>query len=300
MIVSDERLSAWLVEVDEGAPVEPGDHVRGLDPSGRERLEHAARQAQRALPVPIGPHVDDDDARRHRLLDRVLAWIAAVRGEPDALLSIARDDWLAGGTHADYLRLLLEHGRTAQALSTARALLEHPDCSDRGALEALIAEAARPPSGWSEAVAAFARRPTRRGWDELLRFTPPGLYDQRVRYTLRLLRELDVDAATLFRCATHEGVVPEAIELVDKGEVEPRVVLERADRAPPGARGLWLGLAARAACVRGDGLGTVRLLREAYAVTERVDALVFDLQFVRDHADGALLDLLDRAGLPPG
>jgi hypothetical protein len=272
--------------------------VRALEQGERRRLAARIGEIKGALPAPIGPQVEGPDARRHRTLGRLQAWTDAFDGHPEELLAIARREWLKGGSHARYLRLLLEFGRAAQAVSTARALLAHEDCSDRAELEALIAQAARPPGGWDEAVAAFARDPSIDGWDRLLRFTPDDVYDQRVRYTLRLLRELEVDPDTLFRCATHVGVTPEAIELVDRGEVSPALVLERAGRSSAETRPLWLGLAARAACVRGDRFTTVRLLREAVAAAGSADVLTLDVRFVRDHGDDELQHLLDRAGLP--
>ena len=78
-----------------------------------------------------------------------------------------------------------------------------------------------------------------------------------------------------------------------------RIIEERAHRSDQEGRVLWLGLAARAACVAGDELGTIRLLRAAYRAgrgsTNDPDR---DLAFVRDHADSSLRALLVNAGFP--
>jgi len=57
---------------------------------------------------------------------------------------------------------------------------------------------------------------------------------------------------------------------------------------------MWLGLAARSACVREDRFTTVRLLREALAVPAARELLTRDLAFIRARADEELITMLDR------
>ena len=159
-----------------------------------------------------------------------------------------------------------------------------------------MADAAQVPEGWTEAVRRFAAEPSIERWQELLRFTPEELFDQRVRYTLALLRGLEVEPAILFDCATQDGITPEAIDL--RGLVDPHRIEARAGRGPANARPLWVGLAARSACVRGDRFNTVRLLREVVQSNLPADIIRRDVRFVRNRSDREMHALLDKAGLP--
>jgi hypothetical protein len=293
-----QALENLLAAAERGEGADVGSLVEPLSEPDLDSLEQAVRRELGALPVPIGRQVDDPPARKRRVLDRVLAWIRAKRGDPSDLLALAREDWLAGGRHADYLRLLMEYGRPADAIAMARTLLQHGHTHHRSELEGLMEEAARPPEGWADAVRQFARAPSQEGWKRLIRFIPQDRYEERVRYTLALLQSLEVQGDVLFRCATYEGVTAEAIELVEKGQVDPRVVEERAERSTKEGRPLWLGLASRAACVRGDAFSTVRLLRQACAYPDTGGAVTRDIAFVRARAGEQMRELLDRAGIP--
>jgi hypothetical protein len=291
-------LDALLEAVDRGEPVDPEELVRDLPHPWLEPLEREAQRRLAGLPTPIGRAVDSSEARKHRVLRRVMGWARSRRGDPSLLLEVAREDWLGGGRHARYLRLLMEHGRGSEALAMAHTLIEHGDDRDRPELESLMADAAQVPEGWSEAVRAFAREPSIGAWKELLRFTPHDRIEQRQRYTLALLRQLDVPPEVLFDCAAHEGVTSEAIDLAERGLVDPHHIEGRAAQAPGAGAGVWLGLAARAACVRRDRFNTVRLLREAVQSSPSSDLAQRDVAFVRAHADDELHTLLDSAGLP--
>jgi hypothetical protein len=131
-----------------------------------------------------------------------------------------------------------------------------------------------------------------------MRFTPNEAYYQRTRNTLRILRRLGTDPNALFRCATRHGTVPDAFALVQSGEVDPETVVARADEASPAARGLWLGLAAEAAFARGDDLGTVRLLKMAYAEAAEGLGPRMSVMSIRAAASPELQEMLDRVGVP--
>ncbi len=107
-----------------------------------------------------------------------------------------------------------------------------------------------------------------------------------------------MDPDLLFRFATRLGTTPDAVELAESGLVDPDTIKARADEGTPQARGLWLGLAAQAALARGDRLGAVRLLREAFE--QAVDPFTPDTSAaaIRDLADDELRELLDKAGIP--
>lgn len=263
-----------------------------------ERFLSEGERALRELPVPIGASIGGPAVERRRAIERLVGRLRARRGDYDAFVEAERSAWLRGGSHVTYVRALREAGRTTEAAVLCRTLLAEEDCAEREQLEEFLASLASPPEGWESAVAEFARDPSAERWEELWRFTPEDLLDERVRYTLSLLRRLGVDPETLFHLATWRGVVPDAVELVESGLVSPQVVERRAERSTPTGRPVWLGLAARAALVRGDRLGTVRLLKAAFETHHPESRPVHDLEFVREHADEELHDMLDRAGLP--
>jgi hypothetical protein len=93
------------------------------------------------------------------------------------------------------------------------------------------------------------------------------------------------------------GMTPDAIELVEEGNVSVETILSRADDAGR-ARGAYVGLAAQAAYLAGDLVGTIRLLRDAMASqTEWISALPH-VWFIRQRASEAEHEALDRAGIP--
>ena len=268
--------------------------------SAREHLDALRDELERqlrTLPVPL--HHSHPLTRERSSLMTLRDTIDACLGMPEALLREARERWLAGGSHVEYLRLLVQNGHSARAVSMAIALLDANEQRDRQELETLLAEVSLAPSGWARAVTAFAQDPSELSWRRLQRFTPCEVYQERVRYTLRILMQLGVTAEVVFHFATLDGATPEAIGMAEEGLVSARVVEERSLRSDTEGRVLWLGLAARAACVAGDHLGTIRLLRAAYAASRgSCYDPARDLAFVRDHADACLRALLRNAGFP--
>jgi hypothetical protein len=250
-----------------------------------------------SYPAPIGPRVDGPDVRRYRALHRLRSWAAALRGEADALLAVAREDWLRGADHAAYLKLLVRFGRARSAVHLATVLLDRPQVDNREALEGVLAEAAHAPDRWREAVADFAGEPTDERWRALFLFTPPEHRQERVRYTIRLLLAMGIAADQVFDFVALDDTPTDAVEMVDKGLVAAARVEGRAKRDPPHRQPPWLGLAARAACLHGDRLGAVRLLREAIRLGSSPNVVESDLRFVRNRADAMLRQMLDGAGL---
>jgi hypothetical protein len=270
----------------------------GLDWSQAATLEPRVDAELARLPVPIAPAADGPLIRRRRALERLAGWLRSRRGDCGLLVAAERIVWLRGGSHVAYLAVLGRAGREAEAASLARTLLARPDCPGREQIEEFLGALSHPPEGWSDAVAAFAASPSLAGWEALWLFTPDDVLYERKRHTLDLMRRLDVDPELLFRCATHGGITADAVALVERGEVDPRLVEERGAESTAEGRPLWLGLAARAACVRGDRLGTVRLLKAALADAQPGFEPTADVEFVRAHADRELKDMLDAAGIP--
>ena len=208
-----------------------------------------------------------------------------------------RSAWYNGGPASPLIEELIRLKRKNEAATLSRLALASPKCEERDALEKLLERAGSPPPGWSEAVAAFAQDPTVEGWDALMCFTPNEVFYQRTRNTLRALRRIGTDPNILFLCATRCGTVPDAFELVQSGEVDPETVLARALEAPPVTRALWLGMAAEAAFARGDDLGTVRLLKRAYAETAQLIGPEMSAMDIRAKASPSLHKMLENAGI---
>lgn len=205
--------------------------------------------------------------------------------------------WLAGGSALPLVESLFTDGQSDEAAACARFALADPECKDRDRIEEIVKRIASPPDGWTEAVLRFSNDPSLDAWERMMRFTPPDMIYQRLRYTIALLQRLGTDPGTVFRCATHFGTTPDAIGLVESGAVDPEVVAQRAGEAPMAA-GIWLGLAAQAAFARGDAFGVVRYLQKAY---ERADPSYppdLSAMRIREEADDELHEMLDKIGVP--
>lgn len=205
--------------------------------------------------------------------------------------------WMSGGPARALIEELIRLKRMDEAGSLAWLTLEYDCCEDREAFKELLERAGSPPPGWIDAVIEFSLHPTIECWDALMSFTPCEVLYQRTRNTLRTLRRLGVDANVLFRCATRNGTVPDAFELVQSGDVDPETVIERAQEAPLRARAMWFGLAAEAAFARGDEVGTVRLLKMAYSVTNEGFGPDVSVMAIRDRASDELGTILDKVGI---
>ena len=234
-------------------------------------IEDWARAALLALPTPLRPYGHAELERRRAVLIRVAAEAAARLDRP---------------------------GRDHMAAVLARYVLGKADCPERSRIEAALESISSPPDGWHDAVLAFAAAPSLDAWEQLMQFTPDDVFYHRERHALQMLLGLGVDGDTLFRCATRCGAPPEALELVERGQVAPETVVHRGREGPAEARGLWLGLAARAALVRGDRFRTVRLLKEAVETASPGFPPLTEVWAVRELADDSLNEMLDKAGIP--
>jgi len=215
----------------------------------------------------------------------------------DSELRDAEQRWLNGDSALPVVTLLVSRGANAEAAAVARLALTRPACPDAMELEAILDRLAASPAGWTESLAEFARSPSRERWRELMRFVPPEYMYQRHREAVRRLRSLGVDGDMLFQCASEYGLTPDLIGLVEGGCVAVKTVVERAARSG-GAKTTYLGLAAEAAFLAGDMVGTVRLLREAIAHENEWCSTLPHIFFVRERASPEQKDLLDRANIP--
>jgi len=208
----------------------------------------------------------------------------------------ARQRWLNGGSALCVVELMASRGAKNEAVAVARLALAKPNCVDAAELRDVLSKLASPPAGWEESLARFAELPSRDAWRELMRFVPPDHAYLRLRDAIGRLRALGVDGDMIFRCASEFGMTPDLIELVEQGCVAVKTLVERAAHSG-GAKTTYLGLAAEAAFLAGDMLGTVRLLRESIAHENEWCSADPHLIFIRERAAPAQTDLLNRAGI---
>jgi hypothetical protein len=210
----------------------------------------------------------------------------------------ARRRWLAGGSALPVVELMSARGAKVEAATYARLALAKPDCPDAAQLRAVLAGLSSPPAGWDGALAGFARSPSAEGWRDLMRFIPADSLYLRLRDVVGDLKNLGVDGDTIFRFASEVGLTPDLIELVEQGLVSVKVLEERAAHAG-GAKTTYFGLAAQAAFLSGDMLGTIRLLRLSLSHENEWCGALPHVAFIRERVLPAQADLLDRAGIPP-
>ncbi len=209
----------------------------------------------------------------------------------------ARQRWLNCGRALPVVETMASRGAKIEAAAVARLALAKPDCVDAAELRAILSMLASPAAGWEESLAKFSESPSCDAWRDLMRFVPPDHAYLRLRDAIGRLRTLGVDGDMIFRCASEFGMTPDLIELVEQGCVAVETLVERAGHAR-GAKTTYLGLAAEAAFLAGDMLGTVRLLRESIAHENEWCSAEPHLIFIRERAAADQLDLLDRAGIP--
>jgi hypothetical protein len=279
-------------------PAEVSAHLGGLVDADLLEVERWARTILSTTPAPQRRSPDSPWERRRHFLRRVAAEAAARLGRKDELLALLFVDWRNGASAARVVEMLLETERDDEAAVVARVALTDDSCIDRARIAAALESIGRAPDGWRDALAAVAVTPSLDAWQRLIRFAPDERLHDRIRNAIRVLGSLGVDGDVLFECATDGVVTPDAIELAERGLVDPAVVVDRGRRGAAPALGLWLGLAARAAFAHGDRFGVVRLLREAFASADQQFPPVGDALAIRAAADDDLNEMLDKAGIP--
>lgn len=289
-----------LVDHERGSwPDEVRSLITGVRQEVAQVVEDWARAILAATPAPVRPSSQPNLSARRAILARTAAESAARCGRPQELIDQILGGWREGlESPARAIEILVERRRDDEAAVLGRYALARDPCPDGARIRAALNSLGAPPDGWHEAVLAFAQAPSIEAWDDLMRFTPDDALYHRTRSALQTLIRLGVDGDVLFRCATRNGTTPDAIELVERGLVDPETVVRRACDGPHAARGLWLGLAARAALARGDRFRTVRLLREAIDVAHPEFPPLAEVWAIREAADDALNELLDKVGIP--
>lgn len=214
----------------------------------------------------------------------------------DPEVRAARKRWLAGGSALPVVELLVSRGAKIEAATFARYALTKADCPDAKELVAVLAGLSSPPAGGDEALAEFAGSPSAERWRDLMRFVPEDLFYLRVRDVVGRLSQLGVDGDTIFSYACDVGLTPDLIELMERGSVSVKVLEQRAAHAS-GAKTTYFGLAAQAAFLQGDTLGTVRLLRLSLAHENEWCSALPHVTFIRDRASPQQVELLEHSGV---
>ena len=205
--------------------------------------------------------------------------------------------WLSGGSAIPLLTLLASRGAAAEAGAVGRVALGRAGCADAEQIEQILERLSGAAPDWIGLLDAFAAAPSVERWRQLMHFVPPELTYERQRSAILYLRRRKVDPDILFLCACEYGLTPDAIELVEEGRVHVATILERAKRSG-GARATYVGLAAEAAFLAGDLLGTIRLLRESIACESEWCIAFPHVIFVRERASDAENHAFDRARIP--
>lgn len=210
----------------------------------------------------------------------------------------ARKRWLAGGSALPVVELMASKGAKVEAAAVARLALTKQDCRDAQELQNLLAGLSSPPAGWDDALAGFARSPSTERWRDLMRFVPADALYLRMRDIVSRLAQLGVHGDTIFEFASDVGLTPDLIGLVEQGRVSVKALEARAARSV-GAKTTYFGLAAEAAFLQGDLLGTVRLLRQSMAHENEWCSVLPHVTFIRERASPLQSEFLNRSGVPP-
>ncbi|MGZ5449710.1 MAG: hypothetical protein ACXW5U_17260 [Thermoanaerobaculia bacterium] len=203
----------------------------------------------------------------------------------------------ARGVPLPLVQYHFDRGELDDAAAVARLALMRRNCPDADRIEEILDACSAPPDDWKDLLDEFVAAPSFDRWRDLMRFVPEDLFYQRHRNSIRYLRKRGVEPNLLFLCACSPGMTPDAIELVEEGVVSVDTILSRAAEAG-GARGAYFGLAAQAAYLGGDIVGTVRLLRDAMASETEWISAAAHVWFIRERASEAEHEALDRAGIP--
>ncbi len=262
-----------------------------LDPSEMPQALSYTEKLLRDLERPLHP---SGWAPAWRTLERCAGWMEFfLHQDGTRALAAERVVWLRGGKDILYLKRMATLGEANAAFDLARSL--HAQCANKNRGRAKKLQAFMRGDGLLPAeFLSFL---------EMVDDTMPlhamatGLEEApapvRPQARFRMAERLD-DPARRFEVLCLDGATQDAIALIATGEVPAFVVARRAEQADPSVRGLWLGLAARAALYGGDELGVVRFLRQAF---ECEDPPLLDREHIWTQATPSLRAHLRRAGL---
>ncbi|MFT5357850.1 MAG: hypothetical protein ACI9KE_005087 [Polyangiales bacterium] len=287
----------WSQELDDllrDSRLGKGDAIEWLHTQNEGDFEEIGAECARRqdlLPEPLAPSAH---APEWRCLELILAWVEFHNtGEGDRAFQVERVAWLRGGDDLRYLKRQAALGYAQAAFDLARSLASRG--GERGRTLQMFL---RGDGLLSDEFVEFLDLVTP---EMSLDAIEAGLEDVasafRPQALHRVLERLaDADPALRFQVACLDGATPFTIELIRTGTVPASAVARRAEQSDPIGRGLWLGLAARAAFYAGDELGVVRYLRQAFECEEPP---ALDRDHIWDEASESLQAMLTRVGLAP-
>ena len=320
--------SGWLIDL--AHQTNGGSHLASVRVEANEKMT--------GLPTPLGDHGAAHPQRYlERVIawcDYLGEWATAIpvdegeRGLDSFPLHTAarlhaaeRAAWMNGGPPLPYLHTLTMLGDTDQALLLAEGLVRAAttpgiphgtlELPTRGAelqrLRDFLDGSDAAPAGFDSAIRQLAGKPgalVAEGVRAQLSIATSANSRAQPRLLARavnLLRAAEgVSGEDLFGVATLLGASQQAVDLVHEGAVSAAAVEEVALQfAGARSQALWLGLAARAACLADDHLGVVRLLRAACRCADPALPPDMDLAFVWLHADPRLRRMLLSQDLAP-
>lgn len=220
---------------------------------------------------------------------------AAIRpSDHDLALRGLLHAWMEGGSAVPFVEKLIETGDRDQAIVVARGALENASAEDEARLVVLIEELVDWPPDWDAALEELSRDPSLERWRAMYRFASEASCYDWIRHALHKLRRMGIDPLVLFRFASTDAVLPDAVGYVEEGLVPPAVLIDCANE-PGAATAIWLGLAAQATFLLGDHVGTIRLLREAEAAEDGTSIPDFSLLWLLARTDNdELREVLER------
>lgn len=273
--------------------------VRSLGRDVQASLEAELRTTLAALPLPAFPHAGGELLRHRTRIELLLGAVEAERGDDRRLVEAARRAWVNGGGHLAYLRVLLAAGRRDHALRLAMSLLlQRTD--EHEAIDTLVADVLALSSPMRRAIDALTAAPTKDAFVALTRFFRGPEREDRLRYVATRLEGRGHAARVVFDLLVAAGPGEALADLVESGRVSPALVARRGADMPSADRAAFLGLAARAAAVRGAGFEAVRYLCEARSSGRDRASLVADVTLVRAHAEPWVHRALSSSGFDVG
>ena len=285
-----QELDAILEESRRGQ----GDAVEWLhsqDDADYEAIGAECERRQDLLAEPLAPSAF---APEWRCLELILAWVEFHQsGDGDRAFQAERVAWLRGGDDLRYLKRQAALGFAQAAFDLARSLASRG--GERGrTLQKFLRGDGLLPDGFIEFLERVTPETRFETVKTELEEVAPAFRPQAIHRVIERLA--DAPAALRFQVACMDGATPFTIELIRTGTVPASAVARRAEQSGPIGRGLWLGLAARAAFYGGDELGVVRYLRQAFECEEPPG---LDRDHIWDEASENLQAMLTRFGLAP-
>lgn len=285
-----EALDALLRDSRKGE----GDAIAWLHAQDEAMFGEIGAECERRQALLAEPLAPSAHAPEWRCLELLLAWVEFHRtGEGERAFQAERVAWLRGGDDLRYLKRQAALGFAQAAFDLARSLASRGGARGRTLQKFLRGDGLLSDS-FLEFLEEVSPEMSFETIEAGLADVAPAFRPQAIHRVIERLA--DANPALRFQVACLDGATPFTIELIRTGTVPASAVARRAEQSDPIGRGLWLGLAARAAFYAGDDLGVVRYLRQAFECEEPP---ALDRDHIWDEASESLQATLTRFDLAP-